>query len=84
MTTAMRAAQARYDAMTPEDPLEYRESQHYLDWLSMVTERIVSGDESYGIDPCEAIAVGDVHEYVFERIDDKHYFTYVEDQQDYD
>lgn len=83
MTTAMRAAQARYDSMTPEDPLEYRESQHYLDWLEMVAERIASGDDSYGIDPLAVIDATDLHEYVYDNIDDRHYFTFVEDQRDY-
>ena len=77
----LRIAQRAYDDMTDDDPFEYRESQHYSDWLAMVTELIIEGDESYGIDSHDALSDD---EYVYDHIDDKHYFTFIEDQRDYD
>lgn len=80
----LRRAQAAYDAQTPDDPDAYRDSQHYLDWIEMVTEQIIGGDEGYGIDPVETIAADEPQVYVYENICDKHYVTFCEDQMDYD
>ena len=82
--TNLRRAKTAYDAQTPDDPDAYRDSQHYLDWIEMVTERIIGGDEDYGIDTIETIAADEPQVHVYENIDDKHYVTFCEDQRHYD
>lgn len=71
----IKQAQAVYDLRHPADELAYREDQSSSDWA---TRDILKGKPRYRFTVESVQSADDLANYVYENIDDEHYYNFID------